>query len=124
MLPPPETIIVGGDVKPVPPAVIVYPVIIVLPPFICAPIVMNPPPLKDITGAAVYPRPLLVIVMVVIAPAATADVVVDPVPVPFIKTFGAVVHPLPPVLTATEFITDVADDNDDVTTGKFVLVEL
>lgn len=82
--PPPETTIVGADVKPLPPDVIVYPVIIVVPPFICAVIFIKPPPLKDITGAAVYQLPLFVIVSAVIAPPETAAVAVAPVPIPFI----------------------------------------
>jgi len=69
---------------------------------------MKLPLLNDITGAAVYPMPILVIVIAVKAPAATAAVAVAPVPVPFIKTVGAVVQPVPPVFTAIELMVDVA----------------
>ena len=71
---------------------------------------MKPPPLNEITGAAVYPKPFVSIVIPVIAPAATAAVAVAPLPVPFIKTLGAVVQPVPPVFTAIEFIVDVDVD--------------
>jgi hypothetical protein len=49
--PDPEITIVGGEVKPVPPFVIVNPVIILA--AVTAVIFMNPPPLNDIVGAAV-----------------------------------------------------------------------
>ena len=71
---------------------------------ILAVIFINPPPLNDTVGAAVYPLPVLVIVTAVIAPAATVAVAVAPVPVPLIITVGAEVQPVPPVTTAIELI--------------------
>ena len=76
----PEITIVGGEVKPVPPDVIVNPVRILA--AVVAVIVINPPPLNDTVGAAVYPLPLFVIAIAVIAPEATVAVAVAPVPVP------------------------------------------
>jgi hypothetical protein len=47
--------------------------------FKLAVIVINPPPLKDIIGTAVYPIPLLVIAIAVITPEAAVAVAVAPV---------------------------------------------
>jgi len=57
------------EVNPVPPVVTVNPVRTLA--AVVAVIFINPPPLNDIIGAAVYPLPLLVIAIAVIAPEAT-----------------------------------------------------
>ncbi len=113
----PEITIVGGEVKSVPPLVIVKLVIIFK--VKLAVIVINPPPLNDIIGASVYPLPLLVIAIAVIAPEATVAVAVAPVPIPLIWTFGADVQPVPPVATAIEFILKLVLDKVVAKVGVF-----